>query len=114
MPVTMPGQRDRQDEQERNRVAAEETAPPDRRGGERAEHDRDGRGGRGDAQRELEGLPEIGALPGDREPARRESWRGKAVAPVVGGESVEQDDRHRQVQEREHRRRGEEERDSGP
>ena len=41
MPVTMPGQRDRQDDQERDRLAAEEAVARDRERGEGAEDQRD-------------------------------------------------------------------------
>ena len=43
MPVTMPGQRDREDHEERDRLAAEEAVARDRERRERAEDQRDGR-----------------------------------------------------------------------
>ena len=43
MPVTMPGERDRQHRDEAHRVAAEEAVPGERERGERAEHQRDRR-----------------------------------------------------------------------
>ena len=39
------------------------------------------------------------ALPGDGEPVQRQAGRRELVALVLGGEGVEQDERHRQVQE---------------
>ena len=84
MPVTMPGQRDRQDQQERDGVPAEEAEPMHGEGGGGAEHQRHAVAS-GRDRHERSRTPAHGRfVPGRREPLRREVLRIGQFCPTPG------------------------------
>src|SRR5262249_21557558 len=105
-----PGERDRQHEQERDRLAAEEAEPvhAERRRG--AEHERDQRRQRRGLEREPERLLHVGVVDRRPEPLRRQAGDRPALH-VRLVEGVEADDADRDVEEREHERDPDAERD---
>ena len=95
------GQRDRQDEQQRDRLAAEELRARQRRGGTACRAcSASNVAIAATSSESYERRPDIRALrPGDGEPFRRVARRRKLVALLLGGEGVEKDQRQRQMQE---------------
>src|SRR5581483_9008968 len=86
------GERNRQHEEKRDRLAAEKARPRQRRRGERAEDQRDDSGECGDGERKAEGIEDVLAAPGDGKPFQRVAWRGKLVAAVLAREGIENDE----------------------
>ena len=94
------GQRDRQDEEQRDRLAPEEAGARQRRGCKRAEDERQQRRDGRDLERQIERRPDVGPrAPGDAEPVRGQARRRKLKALLLGGEGVENDERQRQMKE---------------
>ena len=58
---------------------------------------------RSHAERQAHRFPHVAAREGDVEPVQREPRRRKVVRAVFGGERVQKNDQHREVQERETR-----------
>src|SRR5579884_296321 len=107
-----PGQRDRQDEQERDRLAAEEAEARDRRGGHRPEHERDAGRRRADLDRQQERIPRVGVVPRDAEPVQRPAGDRPAL-DVRLVERVDRDDHERDPEEEDHERRPDAEPETG-
>ncbi len=85
------GQRDRQHEQQRDRLLAAERATGERKCRQRAENDRQQRGRRGDQQREPHRLPDVVAGEGDVEPVQRQPGRRELVRAVLRSERIQRD-----------------------
>ncbi len=105
-----PGQGDRQQEQERDRLAAEEAEAVDRRRRHRPEHERDA----GREERDPHGEPDrpahVRVAPRDAEPVRRPA--GDRPALDVGGvEGVHGDDHERDPEEEDDQQRPQAQRD---
>src|SRR5579862_3034410 len=111
-PSDDPGQRDREHEQERDRLAAEETEAGDceRRGG--AEHDRGSSREQRTPHREPDRAPNLLGVPGGLEPVRREA-RDRPALNVRAVERVDHDQRERDPQERDHEGSPDPETDAG-
>ncbi len=77
MPVMIPGQRQRQHQQQRDRLAAEEPEPVHAERGGRAEQQRDGGGEQARLQRQQQRRAHLRVVPGDREPLCRQPWMGQ-------------------------------------
>src|SRR5207248_1417878 len=95
------GERDRQDEKQRDRFAPEETRPGQGRGGERPEDQGDDGGEGGDSERKAERIEDILPAPSDTEPLQRKAGRRKLIAAVLAGEGVKDDEGERDVDESE-------------
>ena len=96
------GQSDRQNEQQRDGLAAEELGARQRSGRKRAEDERKHGRDHGNLKREIERRPNIRPVePGDVEPFGGVAGRRKLEALFLGGEGVEQDQRQGQVQKQE-------------
>ena len=83
------GQRDRQDDQQRDRLAAEEPGPRQRRRGKRAEDQRQRGRDRATLSDKRQRRPDVGPAPGDGEPLRGQPRRRPDVALLLGGEGIE-------------------------
>ena len=92
------GQRDRQDQQQRDRITAKEGCARQRCRGQRAQQHGDGRGPCRDLEAELDRRPHVLALPRHAEPLRGQRRRREDVALVLGAEGIEDDQRQRDVQ----------------
>src|SRR5262245_32985059 len=94
------GKRDRQNEKQRDGLAAEELSARERGGCESAEDEREKRGYGGNLEREIERRPDVRALrPGDPKPFHRVAGRRKLEALLLGGEGVKKDQGQGQMQE---------------
>src|SRR4029078_5672060 len=87
-PGDEPGEPDRQHEDERDRVAAEEARARQAEGGKRPQRERDDGCEEPGAEREPERVPHLLVVPRLVEPLRREAWDWPAL-DVRGVERVE-------------------------
>src|SRR5205807_8708180 len=102
-------QRDRQDEQERDGVSAEEAKAAHRCRRSRPEDERERRREPAGFQRELQRVPGLGVVPGRAEPLRAEA-RNRPALDVGGVEGVDADEDERNPEEENDERRPQTER----
>jgi hypothetical protein len=89
------GQRDRQNEQERDRLLAGKLPPRHRKCSQGAEDDREPGGNRRDER--TAAAAQMSQREGDLEPVQRESRRRELVGAVLGRERIEHDHPHGRV-----------------
>ena len=108
------GKRDWEHEEKRDRFAAEEAGPRQRRRGKRAEDQRHESGKRRDGERKAESIEDVLASPGDGEPPQCVAGRRELVAAILAGEGIEDDEGEGDVNEGEASACGELEADGRP
>ncbi|MNE17906.1 hypothetical protein D3C80_1109060 [compost metagenome] len=92
-------QRDRQQQQQRNAVFAEEVTPVESRCRQRAQHQRHDGGQRGNLRGQQHRIDNVLAPGGNAEPMQRKPLRREAESRILGVEGVDGDNRQREMQE---------------